>query len=69
MGTRQVRFCWSELGYSISGYSSMSLVSASSGHAEGTACCPPIYCQGAVDSRLRQEYPRGVYLEGGRVRP
>jgi hypothetical protein len=36
MGTRQVPLCWPEPGCSVSGYSSMSLVSASSGHAEGT---------------------------------
>ena len=37
MGTRQVPLCWPEPECSVSGYSSMSLVSASSGHAEGTA--------------------------------
>ncbi len=36
MGTRQVPLCWPETGCLVSGYSSMSLVSASSGHAEGT---------------------------------
>ena len=36
MGTRQVPLCWPEPVCSVSGYSSMSLVSASSGHAEGT---------------------------------
>jgi hypothetical protein len=36
MGTRQVPLCWPEPVCSVSGYSSMSLVSAPSGHAEGT---------------------------------
>jgi len=36
MGTRQVPLCWPEPMCSVSGYSSMSLVSASSGHAGGT---------------------------------
>ena len=36
MGTQQVPLCWPEPGCSVSGYSSMSLVSAPSGHAEGT---------------------------------
>ena len=36
MGTRQVLLCWPRPGCSVSGYSSMSLVSALSGHAEGT---------------------------------
>jgi hypothetical protein len=36
MGTRQVSLCWPAPGCSVSGYSSMSLVSALSGHAEGT---------------------------------
>jgi hypothetical protein len=41
MGTRQVRLCWPERGCSVSGYSSMFLVSASSGHAEGTGQSRP----------------------------
>jgi hypothetical protein len=36
MGTRQVPLCWPERACSVSGYSWMSLVSAPSGHAEGT---------------------------------
>ena len=36
MSTRQVPLCWPEPACLVSGYSSMSLVSASSGHAEGT---------------------------------
>ena len=36
MGTRQVPLCWPEPVCLVSGYSSMSLVSAWSGHAEGT---------------------------------
>jgi hypothetical protein len=36
MGTHQVPLCWPEPVCSVSGYSSMSLLSASSGHAEGT---------------------------------
>jgi len=36
MGTRQVPLCWPAPVCSVSGYSSMSLVSAPSGHAEGT---------------------------------
>jgi hypothetical protein len=35
VGTRQVPLCWPEPVCSVFGYSSMSLVSASSGHAEG----------------------------------
>ena len=35
MGTCQVRLCWPELMCSVAAYSSMSLVSVSSGHAEG----------------------------------
>ena len=36
MGTRQVPLCWPERVCSVSYYSSMSLISAPSGHAEGT---------------------------------
>ena len=36
MAIRQVPLCWPEPVCSVSGYSSMSLVSALSGHAEGT---------------------------------
>ena len=36
MTTCQLPLSWPEPGCSVSGYSSMSLVSASSGHAEGT---------------------------------
>jgi hypothetical protein len=36
MGTRQVPLCWPAPVCSVSGYSSMSLVSALSGHMEGT---------------------------------
>jgi hypothetical protein len=36
MGTRQVPLCWPHPVCSVHGYSSMSLVSAPSGHAEGT---------------------------------
>jgi hypothetical protein len=61
MGTRQVPLCWPGPVCSVSGYSLMSLVSVSSGHAKGTVTLQLLGAVRVGTGKKLPTLPRGRY--------